>query len=113
MNTETTIKTEENVKKESNSLMRKTKAQLVDIILRKDSVEKTLRNAINTYKETIDNQNNDIEYFSKRYDEINEDFKSICDDYATDKITFKKRNRFKNIIITILFILLILVLIIC
>lgn len=72
------------------ALMRKTKAQLIDIILRKDNIEcglrndiKGMENTINKYKKQLDGANRQIEVKNKAYDELNADFESTCDENAS------------------------------
>lgn len=55
----------------NNGLMKKTKAQLVDIILRKDDIEVKLRNEIKTIKEEIDNKNDYIKSKEQCIDDLN------------------------------------------
>lgn len=80
----------ENKNKPVPALMRKTKAQLIDIILRKDDIERSLRNDIkgmentlNEYKKQLDDANRQIEVKNKAYDELNADFESTCDENAS------------------------------
>ncbi len=72
------------------ALMRKTKAQLIDIILRKDNIEcglrndiKSMENTLNKYKKQLDSANRQIEAKNKAYDELNADFESTCDENAS------------------------------
>ena len=106
MSTETTTKNEENVKKESNSLMRKTKAQLVDIILRKDNIECNLRNDIkdkdnllNSYQEKLTEANRQIDSKNKAYETLKADFESTCDENASTICELKGNISRKNDII--------------
>lgn len=55
----------------NNGLMKKTKAQLVDIILRKDDIEVELRNEIKAIKEEIDNKNDYIKSKEQCIDDLN------------------------------------------
>lgn len=55
----------------NNGLMKKTKAQLVDIILRKDDIEVKLRNEIKAIKEEIDNKNDHIKSKEQCIDDLN------------------------------------------
>lgn len=74
---------EDKVKKQTNSLMKKTKVQLVDIILRKDEVEKTLRNKLDAttkeYATDIANANRLIEAEAKEAEQHKADFEEISD----------------------------------
>lgn len=55
----------------NNGLMKKTKAQLVDIILRKDDIEVKLRTEIKAIKEEIDNKNDYIKSKEQCIDDLN------------------------------------------
>lgn len=90
--------------KQNNSLMRKTKAQLVDIILRKDIIEKNLRADIkdleanlNKYKDNLNKYENKIISIKTDYAKLNEDYKDICDEKVSIecnlKSTISKQNR--------------------
>lgn len=94
----------------SNTLMNKTKRELVDIILRKDDIHKKindtnkdLNNKIKNLNKLISdkdidlaNKNNDIANLNKQ---INE-FKDCCDEYASKYFELiDKCDRFKNIAI--------------
>ena len=74
------IKNVEN--KQNNSLMRKTKAQLVEIILRKDSIEKNLRTDINGTNSTLNEIRNKYNALEKYYDRLNCDYRDMCDEKA-------------------------------
>lgn len=72
------------------TLMRKTKAQLVDIILRKDSIECNLRNDIkdkdsllNHYKENLVNANNQTDVVKQEYETLKAEYESTCDENAS------------------------------
>ena len=72
--------------KQNNSLMRKTKAQLVEIILRKDSIEKNLRDDItsakaelNKAKTEINNMQYDYSGLKNCYSELKDDYIVMCD----------------------------------
>ena len=73
--------------KQNNSLMRKTKAQLVEIILRKDSIEKNLRDDIantkvelNKAKTEINNMQYDRSELMSNYAKLKNDYSDICDE---------------------------------
>lgn len=51
----------------NNGLMKKTKTQLVEIILRKDEVERECRDEINDLKKRIKNYDSDIQAITKKY----------------------------------------------
>ena len=65
---------------ENNSLMRKTKAQLVEIILRKDNIEKTLRADINGTNSTLNEIINKYNSLEEHYDSLNYDYRDMCDE---------------------------------
>lgn len=85
------------------ALMRKTKAQLVDIILRKDNIERGLRNdikgmenSLNECKEQLSEANRQIELKNKAYETLNSNFESTCDENASTICELKetiKHNR--------------------
>ena len=85
------------------ALMRKTKAQLVDIILRKDNIERGLRNDIkgmensfNECKEQLSEANRQIELKNIAYNTLNSNFESVCDENASTICELKetiKHNR--------------------
>ena len=68
---------------ENNSLMRKTKAQLVEIILRKDSIEKNLRADIKGIEKELENKRNDLKLINNGYNSLKNDYHNICDDKVT------------------------------
>ena len=72
--------------KQNNSLMRKTKVQLVEIILRKDSIEKNLRDDIantkvelNRVKTKIDTMQYNYSELESNYFKLKSDYIDICD----------------------------------
>lgn len=65
---------------ENNSLMRKTKAQLVEIILRKDNIEKNLRADINGTNSTLNEIRGKYNILEKHYDSLNYDYRDMCDE---------------------------------
>ena len=65
---------------ENNSLMRKTKAQLVEIILRKDSIEKNLRADINGTNSTLNEIRSKYNVLEKHYDSLNYNYHDMCDE---------------------------------
>lgn len=77
--------------KQSNSLMRKTKSELVEIILRKDEIERNLKADI---KETIKNTQNNLEHISYIHNTLKNDYEEICDEYTTYRAKIK--NKIKN-----------------
>ena len=73
--------------KQNNSLMRKTKVQLVEIILRKDSIEKNLRDDIantkvelNKAKTEINNMQYDRSELMSNYAKLKNDYSDMCDE---------------------------------
>ena len=73
--------------KQNNSLMRKTKVQLVEIILRKDSIEKNLRYDIantkaelNKAKTEINNMQYDRSELMSNYAKLKNDYSDMCDE---------------------------------
>lgn len=88
------------------ALMRKTKAQLVDIILRKDNIECSLRNDIkdkdnllNSYKEQLDERIRKIDIVNRNYETLKVDFESTCDENASTICELKGIISHKNGII--------------
>lgn len=88
METNETLKLKPIINSDS-SLMRKTKAQLVEIILRKDSVEKELREQLNIYSERIDGKEEEISKLNVTLEEIREDAigKENNLDYFKNRVT--------------------------
>lgn len=123
------------VSKTSNALSRKTKAQLIDIILRKDDVEKNLREEIKNLKETVIKNldetnkiqdelckaNQDInaltEIISKcrkehanlelNYDRLTSEHQALSDSYNIACRLHRRKNKANNIVIWTLVIILI------
>lgn len=68
------------------ALMRKTKAQLIDIILRKDNIECNLRNDIKSKDNTIDSYKKklaEIDTMKHEYETLKAEFESTCDENAS------------------------------
>lgn len=88
--------------KQSNSLMRKTKAQLIEIILRKDSVEKALREDIkgteNSLKEIEDKYN----YKKEVFNDLKYNYEKMCDDKITVECLLNTKLKVKTNIIFII-----------
>ena len=63
----------------NNGLMKKTKVQLIEIILRKDDVERECRDEINNLKNRIKNYDADVEGMSKRIKDDNNIIKQQAD----------------------------------
>ena len=67
--------------KQNNSLMRKTKVQLVEIILRKDSIEKNLRDDITSTKVELNKVKTEINIAQSVYSKLNSDYSELKSDY--------------------------------
>lgn len=67
--------------KQNNSLMRKTKVQLVEIILRKDSIEKNLRDDIANTKVELNKIKTKIDTIQCNYSELMSDYAKLKNDY--------------------------------
>ena len=68
--------------KQNNSLMRKTKAQLVEIILRKDSIEKNLRDDIANTKVELNKAKTEINNMQYNRSELMSDYAKLKNDYS-------------------------------
>lgn len=93
---------------ENNSLMRKTKAQLVEIILRKDSIEKNLRADIKDTEKELEIKRRYLNIISNNYTSLQNDYHSVCDDRASIECelntTIKKQKVFM-LLLAIIFII--------
>ena len=69
--------------KTSNSLMKKTKAQLVEIILRKDEVERNLRKDINELYDSLDKIKSEKELLDTHFETLLNDYREECDKNAS------------------------------
>lgn len=69
--------------KTSNSLMKKTKAQLVEIILRKDEVERNLRKDINDLCDSFDKIKSEKELLENKFETLQNDYREECDKNAS------------------------------
>ena len=69
--------------KTSNSLMKKTKAQLVEIILRKDEVERNLRKNTNGLCNLFDEIKTEKALLEKRFEALQNDYREECDNNAS------------------------------
>lgn len=67
--------------KQNNSLMRKTKVQLVEIILRKDSIEMNLRDDIANTKVELNKVKTKINTMQCNYSELMSDYAKLKNDY--------------------------------
>lgn len=112
----------ENKNKPVPALMRKTKAQLVDIILRKDNIEcglrndiKSTENTLNNYKEKLAEANNQLNIKNSDYNTLKATFESTCDEDASIICDLKEIIKRNNSVIFKLYIALIIsvIIIIC
>lgn len=91
---------------ENNSLMRKTKTQLVELILRKDSVERNLREDIKVKEKELENKRRALNIINNSYTSLQNDYHSVCDDKASIECelntTIKKQKGFICILAIIL-----------
>ena len=67
----------------STGLMKKTKAQLIEIILRKDEVERGLRNNIKDFINYINKIEKEKELLEKRVETLQNDYQEKCDENAS------------------------------
>ncbi len=91
---------------ENKSLMRKTKVQLVEIIFRKDDIEKYLRADIKQKENeliTIKNRHNSLK---STYLNIKRDYQDICDEKASIECELNIKIRKQRKVIWVLSILL-------
>lgn len=77
--------------KPNNSLMKKTKAQLIEIILRKDDVEKSLREElrksetnVEIFKKRSSNLSQECGHIRETYNALRRDYEHECDEHTTD-----------------------------
>ena len=66
--------------KTSNSLMKKTKAQLVEIILRKDEVERGLRKDIKDTCDSVNKIMNEKYLLENKFETLQNDYREECDE---------------------------------
>lgn len=69
--------------KTSNSLMKKTKAQLVEIILRKDEIERGLRKDIKGTCDSVNKIMNEKHLLEKKFETLKNDYQEECDKNAS------------------------------
>ena len=100
-----------NENKPMPSLMRKTKAQLVDIILRKDNIECGLRNDIkgmdnnlNKYKEKLANITRQLDSTKHAYEMLRANFESSCDENTSTICELREIIKHNNSVILKLYI---------
>ena len=96
----------ENKNKPMPALVRKTKAQLVDIILRKDNIECNLRNDIKGTENILNNNieklaeaNNQLNVKKQEYEALKTEYESICDESASTICDLKEVIKRKNSVI--------------
>lgn len=82
VNTNKTV--DEVTNKTSNSLMKKTKAQLVEIILRKDEVERNLRADMKGTEATLNKLKEEKTLLEKKYEILKNDYQEECDWHSFD-----------------------------
>lgn len=75
--------------KTSDSLMNKTKAQLIEIILRKDEVERNLRKDIKDTCASVDKLYTEKEFLEKKFEILKNDYREECDKNASDYQEFR------------------------
>lgn len=92
----------------TNGLMKKTKSQLIEIILRKDSVEQECRTEISNLKEIIIKRESNIKSIDKSYNDYKEEvakklldkenliesMKSQFDDYTIEIAELKEQRKY-------------------
>ena len=88
---------------ENNSLMRKTKTQLVELIFRKDSVERNLREDIKCKEKEFDSIRHNLKVISHNYVSLQNEYHSVCDDKALIECelntTIKKQKVFIRLLV--------------
>lgn len=87
--------------KQNNSLMRKTKTQLIDIILRKDSIEKNLRVDIKGTENSLKEIENKYNYIKEKYNVLKSNYEEICDERITVECLLNTKLKVKTNIIFI------------
>ena len=100
---ETKEKTEE---QKTTGLMRQTKAQLIEIILRKDAVEKELREEAKQNNKLIDkikhsnlSLEKDNTTLANRIGELRKDYADMCDEFASERQTLRdKVTKYKTLL---------------
>lgn len=74
---------------QNGSLMRKTKAQLVEIILRKDSIEKNLKADIKSTEANLHKYKAKIDSMQSDYSKLKNDYMDVCDEKASVECELK------------------------
>ena len=98
--------------KQNNSLMRKTKAQLVEIILRKDAIERGLRNDIKGTEAYCKELEAKVKHVCNANKELTEDYHNTCDESASIIASYKneiKQYRTYNKVLSLILFLVILI----
>lgn len=96
---------------ENNSLMRKTKKELVEIILRKDNIEKGLRCDIKGTMAMLDEIRNKYEDIEKDHEILLNEYHNICDENVSIECELNNTIKFLRKLLIILIITIILILI--
>lgn len=86
--------TNKQTKSTNNSLTKKTKAQLIDIILRKDDVEKELKNNINDLKNIIKDNDQIFDNTFRDLTTSETNFKQLSNNYNN---LLNNKNRYKSL----------------
>lgn len=96
--------------KTTKSLERKTKKELIEIILRKDSVERDLREINKGLSEDkkkceadIEDQENAFLTLSARHDELIQDYQNCCDENTTLCHINKKYKKQIKLVVAVLY----------
>lgn len=87
------------------SLLRKTKAQLIEIIFRKDALERELRKKLKDYKTIIESQHEELDKVNEDMQSLRLDYENICDTCMSKEVLYKKHTTIEHIIIAILFLI--------
>lgn len=66
------------------ALMRKTKAELIDIILRKDKIEKQLQTRVKELSINCEHIGNKVYKLKNDYEELSHNYEDMCDEKATE-----------------------------
>lgn len=114
---------DEKIINENSSLMKKTKAQLVEIILRKDEVERNVRKELKESEEFACQKTKDYNVLNKihcKYIEdlakanynigiMQEEYREQCDEHASERQELiDKVNRYKTLFYFVLMIIMVL-----
>ena len=97
--------------KQDTSLMRKTKAQLVEIILRKDNIERGLRADIKGTEAYCKELEAKVKHVCNANNKLKEDYHNMCDESASIIASYKneiKQYRTYNKVLSLILFLIIL-----